>query len=120
VRGLTFASDLAADLLLVAPDLAGCLTLKITVQNGGSDVTMKLEGRVVGAWANELERVWRSFAPSLGPKKLAVDLRGVTYVSPDGRRILADIYRSTGAQFLADTPLGEYFVKEVTQHGKPE
>lgn len=61
----------------------------------------------------ELDRAWRSLAASLGPKKLLVDLRGVTYADQDGRHVLADIHKATGAAFKADTPMTEYFAAEA-------
>jgi hypothetical protein len=36
----------------------------------------------------------------------------------DGRQLLADINRATGADFLADTPLTKYFVAEARRKKK--
>lgn len=74
---------------------------------------LKLEGRIVGPWAAELDRAWRSLGPSLAGRDLSVDLCGVSYVDHDGRGILADIYRKTHARFQTDTPLMEYFAQEA-------
>lgn len=74
---------------------------------------LKLEGRIIGPWAAELDRTWHSIGPSLDDKKLSVDICGVTYIDRDGRGILADIYRQTHAQFVADTPLAQYFADEA-------
>lgn len=87
--------------------------LKITIQEGARNVSLKLEGRVVGPWVAEFERTWHSLAPSLDGKKLSVDLCGVTYIDSEGREILAEIYRQTRAQFSADTPLTKYFVEQA-------
>jgi hypothetical protein len=35
------------------------------------------------------------------------------HVNADGRRVLAEIYRQTGADFIADTPLTKYFAREA-------
>jgi hypothetical protein len=74
---------------------------------------LKLEGRVVGPWASELDRVWRPVAASLGDRKMVVDICGVTHADLDGRRTLADIHRVTGAEFVADTPMTKYFAAEA-------
>ena len=74
---------------------------------------MKLEGRIAGPEVAEFNREWHSLAPSLGSKKLSVDLRGVTFVDSDGRQLLHEIYEKTGADILADTPLTEYFAEEA-------
>ncbi len=57
--------------------------------------------------------MWQSLAPSIGISKLCVDLRGVTHMDAKGRRILAEIHRKAGADFLADTPMTKYFAEEA-------
>jgi hypothetical protein len=74
---------------------------------------MKIEGRVAGVLVPELQRAWSELVPSLGKRKLFVDLRGVTHMDGTGRRVLADIYAITRAKFLADTPLTKYFAEEA-------
>ncbi len=76
---------------------------------------MKIEGKIAGLQVPELHRAWQSLTPSLGQKKLLVDLRDVTHVDGTGRNLLADIHAKTGAEFLADTPLTKYFAEEA-QH----
>ena len=76
-------------------------------------MTIKLEGRIAGPWVAEFNREWRSLAPSLGSKKLSVDLRGVTFVDGHGRQLLREIYEKTGADIVADTPLTMYFAEEA-------
>ena len=77
--------------------------LKITIQEDPGVTTLKLEGRVVGPWTRELQRAWESLAASLGPRKLLIDLCGVTHMDADGTRVLAEMRRKTHADFLADT-----------------
>jgi len=72
-----------------------------------------LEGRVVGPWVDVLDRAWRDLISSLGSKKFLVDLRGVTHVDRDGTQVLADIHKTTGAKFVADTPMTKYFAAEA-------
>jgi hypothetical protein len=84
-------------------------------QPDGESVTMKIEGRIAGLQVPELHRAWQDLAPSLGQRKLLVDLRGVTHVDGTGRDLLADIHANVGAQFLADTPLTKYFAEEAQQ-----
>jgi anti-anti-sigma regulatory factor len=87
--------------------------LKISIQSDADAATLKLEGKVVGPWAKELNRVWSDFRPSLGMKKLCLDLNGVTFVDETGTRTLQKIFRRTGAEILADTPLARYFAAET-------
>jgi hypothetical protein len=87
--------------------------LRISIQNNPNAATLKLEGKVIGPWARELNRVWSDFRPSLGMKKLCLDLCGVTFVDKAGTRTLQKIFRLTDAEILADTPLARYFAAET-------
>lgn len=49
-----------------------------------------------------------------------VDLRGVTYMDAHARQILAEMYRHTGAEFLANTPMTSYFVEEARGEAKKD
>jgi anti-anti-sigma regulatory factor len=89
--------------------------LRITIHEEATKVILKLEGRIVGPWATEFDRTWRSLNLSLNGKNknLLVDLCGVSYVDREGRGVLADIYRRTHARFETETPLMEHFVQEA-------
>jgi len=89
--------------------------LRITIQDEAQNPTIKLEGKVVGPWVEELRRSWQSFAPALGARELLLDLRGVSFVDAKGRQLLRDIYQKTSAHFLADSPLTNYFVDLAMQ-----
>lgn len=88
-------------------------TLRITIEGNTSNLSVKLEGRIAGPWVSEFDRTWRSLAPSLGERKLFLDLCGVTYVNQEGIRLLRQIHEETGAEFRADTPLTRYFAEEA-------
>jgi anti-anti-sigma regulatory factor len=91
------------------------VALRITVANDEKAVTMKLEGSVAGPAVSEFERTWQSVSASLGEKKLVADLRGVTHMNADGRKILAELYRMGRAQFITDTPMTAYFAEQAQQ-----
>ena len=78
-------------------------------------VVMRLEGKVVGPWVEECHRAWESVLSDLGPKKLQLDLRGVTFVDGRGTEMLREIQRSSGAELLADSPLTKYFAEQITK-----
>lgn len=98
--------------------------MKITTGEGPKEITLKLEGRIAGLWVPEFRQAWKSLVGALGDKKLVVDLRGVTHVDVAGRESLAEVYKQTGARFLADTPMTKYFADEArqsnTQNGRTE
>jgi anti-anti-sigma regulatory factor len=87
--------------------------LRITINEEPDKVLLKLEGRIVGPWAAELDRTWHSLGASINDKILSIDLCGVSYIDRNGRGILADICRHTRARFEVDTPLMEYFAQEA-------
>ncbi len=76
---------------------------------------LKIEGKLAGARVSELERAWQALAPSLGSRRLSVDIRGVTFVDDTGKRALAEIHSKARAEFLADTPLTKHFAEEAQQ-----
>ncbi|HYA89699.1 MAG TPA: STAS domain-containing protein [archaeon] len=90
-------------------------TLKITFQEQPELTILRLDGRVVGPWVQELDRAWRSAAACRGSKRLLIDLCGVTYADSDGRQVLAEIHQATGAEFKTDTPMGQYIAAEATR-----
>jgi anti-anti-sigma regulatory factor len=87
--------------------------LKITVHENAMVQTIQLEGKIIGSWVEELNRVWHTLAPSPGSKKLHLDLRGVTFVDTKGRQLLHEIHQKTNASFLCDSPLTEYFAEDA-------
>lgn len=91
--------------------------LRITVNEQLETKWLRLEGRVTGPWAKEFERAWRELAPTVDSKKFVVDLRGVTHMDAHGRRLLAEIYTRTGAEFIADSPMTKYFAEEAQRDG---
>jgi ABC-type transporter Mla MlaB component len=89
----------------------------VTIQSSSSDgVTLKIEGKIAGPNVSALSQAWRELAPSLGQKKLKIDLRGVTHADGNGRNLLGEIHATTGAEFVADTPLTKYFAEQAQQH----
>jgi len=87
--------------------------LRITVEDSEWTETIKLEGKIVGPWVEELSRTWHSVASSLGRKQLRLDMRSVGFVDGKGRQLLREIYHATNAYFLADSPLTQYFAEEA-------
>jgi hypothetical protein len=87
--------------------------LKITVAESKSAQIIKLEGKIVGPWVEELNRIWHSLTPSLGSKDLQLDLCNIAFVDSKGRQLLREIYQQTNARFLTDSPLTQYFADDA-------
>ena len=92
----------------------GLNTLRITIQDTEDAVEMRLEGRVAGPWASELERVWLETATRLTSKNLIIDLHNVTYADANGKKVLKTIYAQTQATFVTSTPSAQFLAEEVT------
>jgi hypothetical protein len=88
--------------------------MKISMDDDAMVTTLRIEGRVVGPWAMELERTWHDLWTSRGPKRLQLDIRGVTFADQKGTQILREIVKVTGADIVADSPLTQYFAKLAT------
>ena len=90
--------------------------MRLTIhQVDAKQVVLKIEGRIAGPHVSVLHQAWMELTPSLGERRLVVDLRGVMHVDEPGRSLLADIHTKSGAEFVADTPLTKYFAEQAQQ-----
>jgi len=89
--------------------------LRISVSTNQDSIRFTLAGRLAGPWANELGRAWTELAPTLGDRKLLIDLRDATYADATGLLVLRDIYTQTTAQFITGSPWTRYIAEEVTR-----
>jgi hypothetical protein len=67
----------------------------------------------------ELDRTWSTLAPSIGTRKLSIDLRNATYADANGIRILHKIHSQTAAALITGTPWTQYLAEEVTRESEP-
>jgi anti-anti-sigma regulatory factor len=80
-------------------DLPDTAMMKIEIQETGESVILKVEGRLAGPFAAELENCW-NVARAAHPKcSISVDLKNVTCVDRTGRRLLQAMHRQ-GVPFL--------------------
>jgi ABC-type transporter Mla MlaB component len=63
-------------------------------------ITLKLEGKLIGPWVEEVTRVWTTAVIVSPSSSCVVDLRSVTFIDNPGRALLADMSRH-GARFIA-------------------
>ena len=89
--------------------------LRITVEENPEAIVIKLEGRIAGPWAAELDRLWEEKSSAAAHKKISLDLRETTFADAGGMRVLKAIYSQTGAALLTDTPWTQYLAEEVTR-----
>ncbi len=85
--------------------------LRITTSDIGEKVTLKLEGKLSGPWVEEFENCWR-LSIDIYKKKFVVDLSGVTFVDPLGKKLLCSIARG-GAQLAGSGLIAKSLMDEI-------
>ena len=73
------------------PDDMLCITHQTESTVGGS--ILRLEGRIVGPWVDELRRAYMA-RPADSRCPLTIDLRDVTFIGPAGIAFFDEIYPS--------------------------
>lgn len=87
--------------------------LKITVHDEPEALTFQVEGKLIGAWARELEQCWKTASSIRGRKAPIVDLTETLFIDEEGRRVLAALFRE-GAFFRTAGPMTGSIVAEIT------
>jgi hypothetical protein len=92
--------------------------LKISEQRGtGSDpFLLRLEGRLMGPWVEELQSSW-SRMDKAQQRRTVIDLTGVTFVDPEGKSLLSRMWQQ-GAEFRAAGCLTRCIVEEIRESGR--
>ncbi len=85
---------------------------KVTIQDESERTVFKIEGKLAQPWVAELRECWsKTIRP--GGKPVLVDVRAVTFVTPEGKQLLREIHRA-GARFLASGPMMNSIVEQIT------
>ena len=93
--------------------------LRIHIEPGEREVTLRLEGKLVDPWVAELVRVWMDLAQ--GPeatKAIRVDLEEVSFVDARGRSMLATLRRN-GTTLTGSGPFISALIQEISADPKP-
>jgi len=85
------------------------LRISVTTHTDGTTVT--LEGRVIGAWVDELSACWRRILLSEA-RPIRVDLNGVTFIDDSGKAALRAMH-ADGAVLTATTVMMRAVVEEI-------
>jgi ABC-type transporter Mla MlaB component len=89
--------------------------LNITISRDDHETTFALAGRLASPWTEELDRCWREAADARR-SSVVVDLTGVTFIAPEGKALLARMWRQ-GAKLHATGCLNECIVEQITREG---
>jgi anti-anti-sigma regulatory factor len=88
--------------------------LKITTKTDDVKTTFELEGKLAGAWVNELERCWREIARG---RPVKISLEGVTFIDDSGKRLLARLHEN-GAELKAAGCMTKCIVQEIIRENR--
>ena len=86
--------------------------LRITTSDIGGKITLKLEGKLSGPWVEEFERCWHMSTDIYKKKGLVVDLSGITFVDPAGKKLLCSI-SGEGAQLVGSGLMPKSLIDEI-------
>lgn len=85
--------------------------LRVTCRESASKIVLKLEGRLVGPWVEELRKTVLLMGTI--PLSLEVDIDGLTFVDEKGEQVLLWL-SSMGAQFCGKNCFCSYLCERLT------
>ena len=85
--------------------------ITVTTQDGGK--ALRVEGRLVGAWGDELRACWESLRAERNAGSLRIDLHGVTFIDAAGKALL-HVLHEQGAELSATECMTRAIVEEIT------
>jgi ABC-type transporter Mla MlaB component len=94
------------------PLLPGKGVLRITPEERGTELFLKVEGRLRGRWVGELRLLWDSVRAEAKQSALRVDLADVDSIDPLGKALLAEMHRS-GVEIIAHGCLTHAICDEI-------
>jgi outer membrane protein TolC len=87
--------------------------LKITIRDGPEALTFQVEGKLIGAWAKELELSFGRISSIRGRKATIIDLTQTLYIDEEGKRVLKKLF-GDGAFFRTAGAMTRSVVDEIT------
>ncbi|MCE5310526.1 MAG: hypothetical protein LLG20_23045 [Acidobacteriales bacterium] len=88
--------------------------LRISVDDRGTAIHLKLEGKLKGIWVTELEHCWRSHSAGVPRRDIVVDLTDTDFVDLTGKYLLT-LMHQRGVKFIARSPLMKDLLAEIVR-----
>ena len=88
------------------------VVLRITREERGTELFLKVEGRLRGRWVGELRLLWDAIRAEARQSALRVDLADVDYIDPLGKALLVEMHRS-GVEIIARDCLTRAICDEI-------
>jgi ABC-type transporter Mla MlaB component len=86
--------------------------LRVTVEESGDQVVLRLEGKLRGPWVTELERCWRSTSDHATGKTFVVDLDDMGFVDDQGKALLKEMAEA-GVELIASGLMMRPLAEEI-------
>lgn len=86
--------------------------LKITILDTPDRRRLVLEGKLIAPWAAELRNECREAAADLRGRELVIELRNVTCISEDGKKVLLDLMKE-GIRFRSSGVFTRHIMKRL-------
>jgi anti-anti-sigma regulatory factor len=91
--------------------------MRITQQQDGETITLKIEGCLAGEWTNEMKRCWDEVKNDTRSRVIRIDLAEVTFIDVAGRGLLAQMFAS-GAIAGAANVMTRAVVEQLTSNAQ--
>jgi hypothetical protein len=86
--------------------------LRITVVPRADEVTVALEGRLIGPWVTELADCWSTLRSSVDPRAVRIELDAVTFIDAAGKELLRTLH-AEGATLAASGCMTRAILEEI-------
>ena len=93
--------------------------LKISLNDGRTQLRLVLEGKLIAPWAAELKSVCESARADLDGRELIIDMKHVTAISQEGENVLVRLMKD-GARFHCCDVFTKHIVKQLSRRASQE
>lgn len=89
--------------------------LKISIDEERNQIALRIEGKLIAPWTQELEKAWQILAGTLHTRTVCLDIRNAMFIDQNGLAILRRIIKAANTTVLADSPLTRQFAEQARQ-----
>jgi len=86
--------------------------LRITISKQGDSASIRLEGKLIGVWVEELRQCWRETIAQSERRKTVVDLEAVSFVDAPGQKLLKEMH-AAGTKLVGQGVLITYLLNQI-------
>jgi hypothetical protein len=90
---------------------------KISIVETPGQRKLVVEGKLAAPWTAEVESAWRTAGEELQGRKLVIDLRNVTLISPEGENTLYELIKD-GAKFCCAGVLNRHVLRRLARRNR--